>query len=108
MDWSLAISIFALLITAFTAAAKVADLTEDGRSRLLSWTRNAAVRSYTLFVWSFLLVALANGSLGVWLFSIAQDIPTRKDILSLVLFLINIAIGLGGINHMLNLKIKNK
>ncbi|QTW17801.1 hypothetical protein [Comamonas kerstersii] len=108
MDWSLLISILALAVAIFAAAAKVADLTDDGRKRLSSWAKTAASRTYKVSLIGYFIIALLNGILGITLFGLAQDAPSRKDVLNLMLFILNVCIGLYGINQMIDLSLKKR
>lgn len=88
----------------------VAGLNDEGRARLMYWTKSAASRTYRLGSVAFVFLSLINGSLGVYVWGIDQTLLTRKEVLTLVLFLLNIGIGLAGINHLIELKnpAKNK
>lgn len=103
---TLVISILALVITAIGSAAAVAGLNDEGRARFFAWSKTAATTTYKFGALCFVCVSLVNGATGVWLFSITPGDPSRRDILNLVLFLINIAIGLGGINRLIDLKLR--
>lgn len=108
MDLSLWLNFLSLVIAVLGTTAAVAGLNNEGRSRFLSWTKNAVTAVYKSFVVCFFIIALINGMAGVYLFSIEQGDPSRKDILNLVLFLVNIGIGLVGLKHLIELSIKNK
>lgn len=108
MDWSLLISLLALFITVVSTAATVAGLDNSGRARLAMWTKTAATRTYQIGAWVFPIISLINGAVGIWMFSIGADLPSRKDILNLVLFIMNVGIGLAGLHRMLEQRIAQK
>jgi len=104
MDASLLIAILALFITTIGTAAAVAGLNDEGRARLVSWTKSAASQSYKIGAIGFVIVSLVNGSVGVYVWSIDTSTLTRRDVLTLILFLLNIGIGLAGIHHLIEQK----
>lgn len=108
MDWNLGLNIVSLVIAAVGTTAAVAGLNNEGRNRFLSWTKNVVATVYKCFVVCFFIIALINGMAGVFLFYVEPGDPSRKDILNLVLFLVNIGIGLTGIKQLIELSIKNK
>jgi len=98
MDTTAVLSIIATVVAIVSLIVNIAKLNEDERTRLQSLGRTL----YSFFSWMFGFVALANGLLGTYLFYNGADLPTRKDIISLVLFLLNIVIGIGVLTAKLN------
>lgn len=93
MSTELLISALALVVAVVAAAAAIAGLNDEGRARLMSWSKKAAggvLRIGTIF---YAVAAILNGALGVAVFGLASTPPTRKDVLLLLLFLLNIYIG---------------
>lgn len=101
MSIEILISILALLVAIVAAVAAVAGLTDEGRTRFTQWTKTAASKTYRVGRSLFLLLSLANGVVGVVFFGLDPTLPTRKDILTLLLFLINIGIGIFGLYRLL-------
>lgn len=102
MDSTLFISILALIISCVGTVATVAGLNDESRSRFVNWSKYAFKRTYKVFAILFVLIAIINGAIGVFIFYINTSDPTRKDIINLVLFLINIWIGFSGINRLID------
>lgn len=93
MSTELLISALALVVAVVAAAAAIAGLNDEGRARLMSWSKKAAggvLRIGTIF---YAVAAILNGAFGVAVFGLASTPPTRKDVLLLLLFLLNIYIG---------------
>lgn len=100
MNPEIIISVLALFVAAVAAVASIAGLTDEGRARLAGWTKTAASKTYRIGYVLFLLVSLINGIAGVVLFGLEPTPPSRKDILFLLMFLINIGIGAYGFYRM--------
>ena len=95
-------SFLGLAVAAIGCLATIAGLSDDGRARLARWTKSAANSGYRIARRVYMTVSLVNGLLGVLIFGIQTTPPTRKDILGLVLFLANIAIGVWLLNESAN------
>lgn len=68
------------------AVATVAGLQNEARARLVAWTRHAGRWLWFVFV----VAAICNSIAGIILFGIQNGLPTRGDILALVLHLFNL------------------
>lgn len=90
MDLTTIISILGLLVAVLAVVVNLASLTEQGWAVIRRWGKRAARALHYLYS----TIALVNGSAGTLLFYFSSGMPTRKDVMGLVIFLLNIAIGI--------------
>lgn len=71
------------------AVAFIADMKDEGRSRLKRW----AVVSYRVAHFVYALTALVIGAAGIAIFYFYPEPATRRDIVHMLIFVLDIAIG---------------
>lgn len=93
MTYSDIVSTVGAVAAVIGAVAYLADMKDDGRARLKRWTTTAASVGWRWANWIFALVSLGNGILGIAIFYVLTTPPTRQDVVHLLIFVANIAIG---------------
>ena len=104
MDLNTTLSVVAVVIALASLVATLAQFKEDAWGNLRRWGKKAVNVATIIFT----LGALFNGSLGVYLFWRAEGIPTRNDIIGLVIFLTNIGIGFWLLNSLGNARVRER
>jgi len=86
-------SVAVAMASIYGVAVAAAALNDDGRARLTRWTTRFASVAFRLADFIYALVSLGNGIVGIAIFYVQTTPPTRHEIVHLLLFLTNIAIG---------------
>ncbi|RYE42624.1 MAG: hypothetical protein EOP24_31895 [Hyphomicrobiales bacterium] len=112
MTLEILISILALLLAAVgiivPAVTTISGINDEARDRLAKWTRALASKAARFFHFLFALVAVLNGTLGVAIFGFDRAPITRASVLQLVLFLVNVAIGLYAFNKLADIRVAQR
>jgi len=104
MDLITTLTIIGTLFAAATFIVTLAQLNEEAWARLKGWFKN----TFPYLQFLFALGALTNGALGTLIFAYGSGNPSRKDILHLLLFMVNIGIGFWQLDVWVNARVQAK
>lgn len=95
MEFTTALALFATLISLATFGLKLAELKEETWDKVRAWGKRSARAAHICYC----VAAIGNGSAGIYLFANGAGDPSRRDIMYLLLFISNIAVGIWQFNE---------